>query len=126
MRDLRSGAQRSDVVIEFRNQWGKIPLAGASGAERNEIGAALRVAISCVQAESRGLRVSHVILDEIFANKAEIRMPQCQQMLRLFAEWAGRCFCVAHQPALAEVADDRIEVAGGVARVVGAREAVTA
>lgn len=109
-RDLQSGEQRADVVVRYTNRFGGHELAAASGFERVALGYALRAALSQVQAEAHGVKVSHWVADEGWGAFDERNLLHGQQMLRRLAAQFERVFFVSHVGAIREVAETHLRV----------------
>jgi len=110
VRDLQSGEQRADVVVRYLNRFGGHELAAASGFERVALGYALRAALSQVQAEAHGVKVSHWVADEGWGAFDERNLLHGQQMLRRLAAQFERVFFVSHVGAIREVAETHLRV----------------
>jgi DNA repair exonuclease SbcCD ATPase subunit/DNA repair exonuclease SbcCD nuclease subunit len=110
MRDLRSGEQKSEVNVRYRDRFGLHPLTAASGYQRVALGYALRASLALVQAETHGLKVSHWIADEGWGAFDESRVLDGQQMLIRLAERFDRVVFISHVGPIREVADTRVLV----------------
>jgi DNA repair exonuclease SbcCD ATPase subunit len=111
VRDLRSGEQKSEVHVRYRDGLGLQDLASASGEQQVKLGLALRFALARVQAEAHGITPSLVLCDEGLAALDSDQKVSGQRILARVADWAGRVLFVSHDEEVRAAADSRIAVA---------------
>jgi len=109
-KEIQSGDERNEVVINFTDDRGEHPLGESSGWQKVAIGYALRASLAKVQAMATGTVINHTIFDEGWGKCDQTNILMGKRMITKFGQEFGKFFYISHIDTLKDIADTTINV----------------